>query len=347
MAQHARGKAVAHAQQRRSRLIGRMREHLGRRPLLNDLPTREQHHPVRHGRQAGIVRGGQRRHGELVHARHQLGHDVVAGAGIERRSGLVEQQHLRLPRQRPGQRHALLLSARKLGGAQLGLLRQPDRLQQLDGRLPLRAQRPAQRIGHVLPGAQMRKQRIPLRQIAHGPALRRQGAERRALAGNEPRQRLQHRGLAFAAGAEQSGEAVHLEIDIERDRLADLDIDVQAGGRGHDVRQGVQARLRQGSATARPAPRQRAEQQGQGQADEKEQPEQRVHRGQAGVLQVDPQLHRNALRVIRHDQHNAELTQCPHPGQRHPGGQTQPRKRHGNAPEGAPGRLPQGERNLL
>ena len=59
--------------------------------------------------------------------RPQLGADV----GVQRAERLVEQQHLRLDGQRPGQCHPLALAARELGGPLLGPLGQPDERQQL------------------------------------------------------------------------------------------------------------------------------------------------------------------------------------------------------------------------
>ena len=225
--QHLADKPVAHPEQRRRSGGGRVREHFRRRALLNDAALRQQHHPVGHGRQTGVVRGGERGHGQLVHARHQLGQHIVAGAAVERRGRLVEQQHLGLAGQRARQGHALLLPARELRGTQIDLLAQPDRLQQLRRGLPPRAQAPAPGIGHVLPRAQVRKQGIALRQVAHGPALRRQATKRRAVAGNQSGQGLQDRGFALATGSQQGREAAHLEFDVERNRLADLKADLQ------------------------------------------------------------------------------------------------------------------------
>ena len=46
----------------------------------------------------------------------QAGAQLLAHAGVERAERLVEEQHPRLDRERPGQRHALALAARELGG---------------------------------------------------------------------------------------------------------------------------------------------------------------------------------------------------------------------------------------
>ena len=46
-----------------------------------------------------------------------------ADLGVERRERLVEQQHLRLRRERAGQRHALLLAAGELVGIAVAELR--------------------------------------------------------------------------------------------------------------------------------------------------------------------------------------------------------------------------------
>ena len=67
-----------------------------------------------------VVGDEDRRHVHLVVEVAQPGAQVLADLGVERAEGLVEQQHLRLDRQRPGQRHALALAAGELGGEAVG-----------------------------------------------------------------------------------------------------------------------------------------------------------------------------------------------------------------------------------
>ena len=75
-----------------------------------------------------------------------LGPQLGADAGVERRQRLVEQQDRRLDRERTGDRHALLLPARQLVRIAVGGLREPDQLQQLIGTLEARSPCPDCRI---------------------------------------------------------------------------------------------------------------------------------------------------------------------------------------------------------
>ena len=56
---------------------------------------------------------------------------LLAHLGVERAERLVQQQHPRLGRQRPGQRHPLPLAAGQLGGQPVGELLQVHQLEQL------------------------------------------------------------------------------------------------------------------------------------------------------------------------------------------------------------------------
>ena len=55
---------------------------------------------------------------------------LLAHLGVERAERLVEQQHARLDRQRPGQGHALPLAAGELRGIALGEALELDQLEQ-------------------------------------------------------------------------------------------------------------------------------------------------------------------------------------------------------------------------
>ena len=94
--------------------------------------------------------------------------------GIERRQWLIEQQQRRLSRQRPGQCHALLLAAGKLGRAAGAEARKPHQRQQFLH--PRQAEHPgtAQAIADILSHAEMRKQRIGLEHHGAGPCRGRQ-----------------------------------------------------------------------------------------------------------------------------------------------------------------------------
>ena len=67
----------------------------------------------------------------LHHVQHFLDH-----LGVERRGRLVEEHDARLHRQRPRDRDALLLAARKLAGVFAGLFLDADALEQLAARAP-------------------------------------------------------------------------------------------------------------------------------------------------------------------------------------------------------------------
>ena len=78
-----------------------------------------------------VVGDEDRRHVHLVVEVAQPGAQVLADLGVERAEGLVEQQHLRLDRERPGQGHALALAAGELGGVAVGEPVELDQAQQL------------------------------------------------------------------------------------------------------------------------------------------------------------------------------------------------------------------------
>jgi hypothetical protein len=67
-----------------------------------------------------------------------LGSQLGANEGVERRQRLVEQQNRRLDRERTGDRDALLLPAGQLVRIPVGGLREPDQRQQLVGVLEAR-----------------------------------------------------------------------------------------------------------------------------------------------------------------------------------------------------------------
>ena len=56
---------------------------------------------------------------------------LLAHARVERAERLVEQQHLRLDRERAGERHALALAAGELRRVAVAEVREPDEIQQL------------------------------------------------------------------------------------------------------------------------------------------------------------------------------------------------------------------------
>ena len=76
--------------------------------------------------QHGHTFAGQRLN-NLQHLAHQL--------GIQRRGRFVKQHDVRLQRQRPGDRHALLLAAGELSGVLVGMGQQTDAVEQRQGLL--------------------------------------------------------------------------------------------------------------------------------------------------------------------------------------------------------------------
>jgi hypothetical protein len=67
-----------------------------------------------------VVRDEDRRHVDLVVEAAQPARELLADLRVERAERLVEEQHLGLDRERPGQRHALALAARELRRVAVG-----------------------------------------------------------------------------------------------------------------------------------------------------------------------------------------------------------------------------------
>ena len=81
---------------------------LGRRALLHHAPVLEHEQPVgQHERLEGVVGDEQARPGEVGEVALELGLHVEAGAGVEGRERLVEQQQRRVAGERPGERDPL------------------------------------------------------------------------------------------------------------------------------------------------------------------------------------------------------------------------------------------------
>jgi hypothetical protein len=175
------------------------------------------------------IRDPDRLVGVVRHHQHwraggaQDGDDVVphllAQRRIEAREGLVEEHQPGARRERPGERHPLLLAAREHVGIALGMTAHVDLGEQLLGPLPARrgAQGP-QAEGDVVEDAQVREQRKVLKHQAHPALLRRQAVARpgeqlaadrdlSALERLEPGDQAQDGGLAAARGPD---ETVHL-----------------------------------------------------------------------------------------------------------------------------------------
>jgi len=90
-------------------------EHVVRAADLLDSAMVHHHHPVRQfHRLLLIVRHEHTGHTDLLVQPPQPAPQLQADLGVERAEGLVEQQHARLHRQSPGQRHPLPLATGKL-----------------------------------------------------------------------------------------------------------------------------------------------------------------------------------------------------------------------------------------
>ncbi|MCY1225075.1 hypothetical protein D9M72_372650 [compost metagenome] len=189
---------------------------------------RQQRHAVaHHQRLFDRVRDEQQREAHLVPQFEQLLLHAAARERVERGKGLVHQQHARLHRQRPRDRHALLHAARELVRVHIGELREAHLVQVVQRALgrflaPQRA-RGEQREHHVLLHRLPRRQLVELLEhddavgarLRHAPAVEPDLALDRR---DEPGHRLEQRGLAAARGPEQH-EAVggmHVEAHAVR-----------------------------------------------------------------------------------------------------------------------------------
>ena len=147
--------------------------------------------------------------------------------GIEIRERLVQQQHARLRRQRPGERHALLLAAGELADApalEAGEVHQRERPR--DPALQLLPAEPErlETEGDVLADVEMGKERVVLEHHAEPPGHRIGPGHVLAVDQDpagvgrlESRQQPERRGLAAAAGPQQREDLASLER--ERDAV--------------------------------------------------------------------------------------------------------------------------------
>ena len=102
---------------------------LGGADLL-DPPQVEHGHPVGHAKRLVLVVGDEDEgDADLALQRLELALHLLAQLEVEGAQGLVEQEHLGLEHQRPGQGHALALAARELCGPPRAVLGQGHQLQ--------------------------------------------------------------------------------------------------------------------------------------------------------------------------------------------------------------------------
>ena len=114
-----------------------------------------------------IVGHDDRRQTQPVEQLTQLGADTTARVRVERGQWLVEQEHRRVARERPGERDTLSLATGELLDARLGEMTDAESVEQLLD--PRRAVGPET---HVAEHVQMREQRVLLEQVADPPSLR-------------------------------------------------------------------------------------------------------------------------------------------------------------------------------
>ncbi len=177
------------------------------------------------------MRHEQDGHGRVADHGAELARGGGAGARVQGRERLVEQQRRRAAGERARERHALALAARQRRRARVGAVAEPEALQQRPGaRLALGARQLVQGVGDVAPRVQVPEQRVLLEQVAAAPPLGRDAdAARRvepellsagdaAARGREQAgHRAQHARLAGARRARQR-EALagrHLELEVE------------------------------------------------------------------------------------------------------------------------------------
>ena len=138
---------------------------------------------VRHGqRLLLVVRDEQEGLAGPLLDRLQLDLHLLAQLGVERAERLVEQQHLRVGRERPHQRHALALAAGELRRHALGVVLELHEREQLRRRAGGSASRVwpfSSRPKAMLRGdVHVREQRIVLEHDVHVAPVRRQRASR-------------------------------------------------------------------------------------------------------------------------------------------------------------------------
>lgn len=173
-----------------------------------------------------IVRDIDDRARKLPPQLQQLLTQRQACRGVERGYRLVEEDDLRLERERPRQRHALALSAGETGRERTVQAVQPETAQEtVRALVRLRAQLrvKAQGVANILAHGHILKEGIVLKHQSHAAPLGRQARDVRAVFQNapgvgrfQPREDSQERRLA-AAGGPQHGEkfaARHVKADV-------------------------------------------------------------------------------------------------------------------------------------
>ena len=187
-------------------VVGRVGEYLHRCADLHERPVVHDGDPV--GQLQGLdeVVGDEHQRPAKPHLElDQLVLHVPADERVEGGERLVEEQHLGIDGQRPGQPHPLLHAAAELLGVMIAPALEADRLQELPGAvLPLAAVDPLhlQPVGHVVHHRAVREQPEVLEHHRHLPAP--QVAQRGAVGPGELRAAHLHGSLG---GLDQVGDA--------------------------------------------------------------------------------------------------------------------------------------------
>ena len=194
-----------------------------------------------------VVRHEHRRHVHDVVELPQPLAELGADAGVERAERLVEEEHLRLGRERAGEAHALPLPARELRRVAVAEVLELHEVQELVdalGDLRLRALAHLEAERDVLAHGHVLERRVVLEDEADVALLRRE--RRRVLAGEEdlagvgrlePGDDPEQRRLARAARPEERRERARLDVErdvVERDEVAEALRDV-ADENGHQA----------------------------------------------------------------------------------------------------------------
>jgi hypothetical protein len=170
-----------------------------------------------------VVRDEQRRGARALQDGPDVVRQPVAQVGVQAGEGLVQQQQVGPRRQRPRQRHALLLAAGKLVRRAPRGMAQAHQFQHLGhAGVALGAQQMAHAEGHVVAHRQVREQRVVLEHHADaarlglhmGGVVGQQAAVHAHAAGTHPLQpghRTQQRRLAAARRADQHADLPPVE----------------------------------------------------------------------------------------------------------------------------------------
>jgi hypothetical protein len=188
------------------------------------------------------VRDEDRRDVDLVVETAQPVTELLAHLGVERAERLVQEQHLGLDRERPGQRHALALAARELARVAMGEPLKLDQVHEvLDAVLDL--------VARDLANAKAERDVVPDRHVLEGRVVLEHEPDAALLDGLggdvavgdrhvagvellEPRDRAQQRRLAAPAGAEQGRQRA--VADLHRDSIEGREVPEPLGRVLHD-----------------------------------------------------------------------------------------------------------------